>query len=283
MEPQPNTTSVPGFRVALPSSPGNVAIVRQALAGAAGVVRLDEARLLDINAAVSEACNNVVVHAYPDAIGPMVVRFRIAATGLEVIVTDEGVGIRPHRPAIELELEGLGLSLIQTLSDRVELLGGAGEGTQVRMAFRLDADLPESWREGPPSNQVEVDPPPGELKIAVSAGPLAAPVLARVIAMLAARAGFSLEAISDAQLVTDSLAAQMPGVSAGGEVQLGVDLSDRELLISAGPLTEGGAELLLGGSASDGLPPVLERLTKGRRVERGERGETLRLDLVSPR
>jgi hypothetical protein len=175
------------------------------------------------------------------------------------------------------------MSLIQTLTDRVELLGGAGQGTEVQMAFRFDAAEERSWMGTPSSAQPRIDPPPGELGIAVSAGPLAAPVLGRVIAMLAARAGFSLEGISDAQLVTDSLAARLPGVSPGGEVRLGIDRPDGELLIRAGPLNEGAGELLLVGSPSDGLPPVLERLTRGGQVEHDERGETLRLGLVNLR
>jgi serine/threonine-protein kinase RsbW len=277
------TTSAPGFRITLAGVATNVAIVRQALAGAAGVVGIDEARLLDVNAAVSEACNNVVVHAYPEASGPMVVDCRIGTGELEVTVSDQGVGIRPHRPAPGLELEGLGLSLIQTLTDRVELLGGVGEGTRVQMAFHLEAAGPESWMSSGPSSHRLVDPPPGEVEIAVSAGPLAAPVLGRVIAMLATRSGFSLERISDAQLVTDSLAARIPGVSPGGEVRIGVDLHDSAVLIEAGPLSQGGAQELLGNPVLDGMPPVLERLTGDRRVERSADGETLRLTLVNPR
>src|SRR5947208_10029504 len=102
-----NTRIGPEFRLVLPGAAPNVAIVRQALAGALGVLGLSETRLLDINAAVSEACNNVVVHAYPEAEGPMDIHLRIGTGDLEVAVSDHGVGIRPHRPAPELELQGL--------------------------------------------------------------------------------------------------------------------------------------------------------------------------------
>ena len=71
----------------LPAAAANVAIVRQAMTGALGVLGLGETRLLDINAAVSEACNNVVVHAYPDADGPMDVELAIGATEVEVTVS----------------------------------------------------------------------------------------------------------------------------------------------------------------------------------------------------
>jgi serine/threonine-protein kinase RsbW len=282
MEPRTNTITDPEFRLVLPGEAPNVAIVRQATAGALGVLGIGESRLLDVNAAVSEACNNVVVHAYPDDSGPMEIRMWIGAKEIEVLVSDRGVGIRPNRPASELELQGLGLSLIHTLTDRVEFLGGAGEGTQVRMGFSLDGTSPPSPVSEPPEEELEVDPPPGEFKVAVSAGPLAAPVLGRVIAMLAARAGFSLEGISEAQLVTDSLAAHVPRAAGGDEVRLGIETPEDELVVNVGPLEDGGAQRVLDSSMAGDLPPVLQRLTRERRVERHGDGELFRLTLVNP-
>jgi anti-sigma regulatory factor (Ser/Thr protein kinase) len=274
-----DTAGIPAFRLRMPSVPENVAVVRQALAGAAGPIGLDEVELLDINAAVSEACNNVVVHAYPDGTGTMDVQVRVPAAELEVVVGDHGIGIHPNEPASELELQGLGLSLIQTLSDRVELSGGVGEGTTVEMAFDVESNLPQP---GTPSDPTETAPPPGELAITVSPGPLAAPVVGRVTAMLATRAGFSIEGIADAQLVSDSLAAYLPKLSLSKQVPLGIDAPENELLIRVGPLIDGGAEKLLGSSESDGMPPVFERLTKAQSVERREDGEILGLTLISP-
>jgi serine/threonine-protein kinase RsbW len=283
MEPRTNRSSPPEFRLVLPGVPANVAIVRQALAGALGVLGLSETRLLDINAAVSEACNNVVVHAYPDDEGPMEVHLCIRPDELDVVVSDRGVGIRPNRPADQAELQGLGLSLIQTLTDRVEFLGGLEDGTKVRMGFSLDGGPPGPDTVESSESEFEATPPPGELTLSVSAGPLAAPVLGRVVAMVAARAGFSLEGISEAQLVTDSLAAHVPQATVGERIQLGIRRDQRELVISVGPLEEGGAARILDSSAIGNLPPVLERLTRDRGVEEREDGELLRLSLVNPR
>jgi len=271
-----------GLRLTLPGAAQNVAVVRQATSGALGVLGIGETRVLDINAAVSEACNNVVVHAYPDAEGPMEVELTVATGELEVIVGDRGVGIRPHRPEPELGVQGLGLSLIQTLTDRVEFVGGMNEGTTVRMGFSLDGNGSVNADDDPPGGEVATPSPPGDVKVAVSAGPLAAPVLGRVIAMLAARVGFTLEGVSEAQLVTDSLAAHAPGPSVGGRVQLGIDAPERELVINVGPLDQGGADRILTASRSGGLPPVLERLTDQQRVESLGEGELLRLSLVNP-
>src|SRR3954471_4786427 len=186
-DPPTKTSVQPEFRMTLPSRPENVAVIRQALAGAIEVLGLAESRLLDINTAVSEACNNVVVHAYEGEHGPLVVFLCVQDAELEVVVRDDGVGIRPRAPEPGLEVQGLGLSLIQTLSDRVEFMGGISQGTEVRMAFSLNGQR-DSWIGASRPADAGVHQPPGELVIAVTAGPLAAPVLGRVIAMLAARA-----------------------------------------------------------------------------------------------
>ena len=200
---------------------------------------------------------------------------------LEVIVRDHGVGIRPRAPEPGLEVQGLGLSLIQTLSDRVEFMGGISKGTEVRMAFSLNGQS-DTWIRANLPADAEVRQPPGELVIGVTSGPLAAPVLGRVIAMLAARADFSLEGISEAQLVTDSLAANVPRVLVGSKIQLGIDAPANELVVRVGPLQEGGADKIMDASALAELPPVLERLTKDHRVEGSPDGELLCLTLVNP-
>jgi serine/threonine-protein kinase RsbW len=278
MEQDTKTSAEPELRLVLPSEAENVALVRRALSGVVDVLELGEARLLDINAAVSEACNNVVVHAYEGTEGPMDVYLWIQPTELEVIVSDQGVGIRPNVPEPSLEVQGLGLSLIQALTDRVEFLGGMGEGTRVRMRFALDG-APEALHNGDRGDGLDAPPPPGELSIAVSSGPLAAPVLGRVIAMLAARAEFSLEGISEAELVTDAVAAHAPRAIVGNRIQLGIDRPDGRLVVRVGPLAEGGATRVIQSSALDDLPPVLERLTEQRRVESSGDGELLCLVL----
>jgi serine/threonine-protein kinase RsbW len=96
---------------------------------------MDSQKLADIKLAVTEACTNVVVHAYPDREGPMEISASIDGTaGLVLVVRDEGNGIvpRPDSPGL-----GLGLPLIATLSDSVELGRDRSEHTEVRMTFDL--------------------------------------------------------------------------------------------------------------------------------------------------
>jgi serine/threonine-protein kinase RsbW len=53
-----------------------------------------------------------------------------------VVVIDEGRGILPRADSPGL---GLGLPLIATLAESLELGTGTNEETEVRMSFRLDA------------------------------------------------------------------------------------------------------------------------------------------------
>jgi anti-sigma regulatory factor (Ser/Thr protein kinase) len=86
--------------------------------------------------AVSEACTNVVVHAYEDVEGVLEVDMLADDTGLTIRVRDYGSGIQPHpQPSRDVPALGLGLPLIAALSDAFELHGSAGQGTEVRMTF----------------------------------------------------------------------------------------------------------------------------------------------------
>src|SRR5947208_765536 len=149
---------------------------------------------------------------------------------------------------------------------RLAMPGRAEIGTRVRMAFALDGEPAETWAQTP-KTELDIERPPGELIVAVSAGPLAAPVLGRLIAMLAARAEFSLEGISEAQFVTDAVAAYAPGMVLHDMIQVGIERAHGQLVVRVGPLEEGGANRMVQASAVDDFPPVLERLTEQNRVE----------------
>ena len=269
-------SGAPDVRLTLPNLPENVALVRQALTGLAGTIGMDESLLSDIKTAVSEACNNVVLHAYADGgSGPLDVYVCPSPQGLEVVVTDEGHGIQPRPPERETAMQGVGLSLIQALTQSVEFVGGVGEGTEVRMAFRSDIPL----KVPPPSgNGSSPDVMPPEADTVVSAcGPLVAPVLSSVIAVLAARSGFSVERLSDAQLVTDAIAAHPRGAFIGHRVHAGIDTADQRLELRLGPLVTGGSQALVASSAVGGLGPLLEQLTDDVTTEAHDDHEELRL------
>jgi serine/threonine-protein kinase RsbW len=133
-------TAPSNVRLTMPARPEGVAVVRQALAGMAEALDFDAAVLADMKMAVSEACTNVVVHAYEDSDGMLEVDMSADDSGLTILVRDHGGGIHPHAtPRREVPALGLGLPLIAALSDAFELRGGAA-GTEVRMTFLYDRE-----------------------------------------------------------------------------------------------------------------------------------------------
>jgi len=264
------------MRLVLSNRPENVALVRQALGGLASTIGIHEGLLADMKTAVSEACNNVVLHAYDNG-GPLEVYACPDGQEIRIVVSDEGSGIQPTEPDPDAAMQGVGLSLIQALTERVEFGGGAGSGTKVRMTFRSEVPLDEIAVTG--DEAIEVDPPPGETIVSVSGG-LVAPVLSSVVAVLAARSGFSIERLSDAQMVTDAIAAHADASIPGPHVHAAIDAGDRRLELRIGPLVPGGGDRIVSSSAVGGLGSVLERLTDEMAVERRNGGEDLHLAIV---
>lgn len=137
-EPRRVQTETADLEITLPARAENVAVVRHAVGGLGEVLDVDDQTLSDIKLAVTEACTNVVVHAYPDGEGPMGLRALIDDRRLYLVVLDRGRGIvpRPDSPGL-----GLGLPLIATLAESLELGTGRGEETEVRMVFDLGAPI----------------------------------------------------------------------------------------------------------------------------------------------
>jgi anti-sigma regulatory factor (Ser/Thr protein kinase) len=124
----------PDLELTVPARPENVAVVRHAMGGLGDAADVSDQVLADIKLAVTEACTNVVVHAYPNGEGPLGVRAGVEDEIVTIVVVDRGRGItpRPDSPGL-----GLGLPLIATLADSLELGTGEAGETEVRMTFRL--------------------------------------------------------------------------------------------------------------------------------------------------
>ena len=130
----------PEVRLTMPARAEGVSVVRQALSGVADVLDFDDAVVADMKMAVTEACTNVVVHAYEQEEGMLEVDMVTAEDALTIAVRDHGAGIHPRSSTRRTPALGLGLPLIAALSDAFELRGSSGEGTEVRMTFAYDRD-----------------------------------------------------------------------------------------------------------------------------------------------
>ena len=129
--------------VLVPAAPASLAPIRRAVTAFAASLGLTPERLEDVAVALTEACTNVVVHAYGEADGEGVIEVRAWADDrdLRVTVRDEGRGLVPRLRHTSPGLR-LGLQMIAALADEVNFGAEEGGGTSVRMAFRL----PQSGR-----------------------------------------------------------------------------------------------------------------------------------------
>jgi anti-sigma regulatory factor (Ser/Thr protein kinase) len=117
----------------LPARAENVAVVRHVLGAFAESLRLPYELIEDLRLAVTEACTNVVRHAYPDGIpGAVEVTVQPGEEEVRVVVSDHGRGIGTSS---DTSGPGLGLPLVAAIAATVDLQSSPGAGTRVAMTF----------------------------------------------------------------------------------------------------------------------------------------------------
>ncbi len=125
----------------VPSKPEYVAIVRSLITDIARRFPLTGPEVMDLQVAASEACANVVRHAYADSTdGGILVRCSSAPGRLTIEVADEGQGVADIHTRFRHQMKnygGFGLDLIRGLMDDVSLDTAPNHGTTVRMTKRL--------------------------------------------------------------------------------------------------------------------------------------------------
>jgi serine/threonine-protein kinase RsbW len=256
----------------LPAKAENVAVIRHALAGLAEQIGMDEPGLADLKTVVTEACMNVVVHAYRGEPGPLVVEANPDNEGLTVIVRDKGVGMRPQatddqeRPSLRL-----GLSLIAALSSSFAIAGGLDKGTEITMRVPLRGGGANGSQD-----EVSLEPAGVDTTELVTDHPeLLGPVLARIVGALAARRDLTVDRVSDAVLVTDAIAAAAPSRFANGRVRLGLDDREGEIGLRLGPMDPGAAKAIREELEVPTVGGSLEALADELTVEESDDGEYL--------
>lgn len=260
------------LRLELATRPDNLALVRQALAGFADALGIGEDALADLKQIATEGCMNAIVHAYPgEDEGPMEVLARAENGRVELRVRDWGAGFRP-RPADGQDVSlRLGLPLIATLADSFQISSPADGGTVLTATVRLGAN-----GNGQP---IQAPNTPREATMEVTAGPSAKPVIARVLAVAATRAGFSLDRMSDGVLLGDAISAHEATDFA--EHRVGVELQEcgPNLCVRVGPFVDGGAGRMVERMELPGLGVSIGKLASRVEVEESPEGEFLVLEI----
>jgi serine/threonine-protein kinase RsbW len=265
-----------GLQLALPARADNVALVRHAVSGLAEALGMDPIAVADLKTVITEACMNVVVHAYGGEEGPLEVEASPGEEVLWVTVRDHGSGIRPQ-PDLDGNSLRLGLPLIAALASSFEIRGGLGQGTEVRMCMQLVPAAAEGGGgEGRSARGAHQSAASGTV-ISVADPALVGPVLSRVISMIAARAAFSVDRLSDAMLLGDAIAAQGAAGFRDRLVRLVIDDREHSIGLRLGPMLDGEASRIRRGLELPGLGASLEGLADEVGVERDRDGEYLTL------
>ncbi len=134
-------------RLTIPAKPEYITLGRLALAGLALLrpAQFSEEVLGDVKLALTEACTNSVRHAYGEGDGSVAITYELHVDRLVVEVVDEGGGFVPgQEPAIahagaadDLAVGGLGLAIIDAISDELAITKGGDGGSTLRFVKRL--------------------------------------------------------------------------------------------------------------------------------------------------
>jgi anti-sigma regulatory factor (Ser/Thr protein kinase) len=245
-----------------------VAVVRHAVAGLAEQLGMEETGVGDLKTVVTEACMNVVVHAYDDGPGPLQVEAIPEERGLTVVVRDFGAGIRP-RPDVDRPSLRIGLTLIAALSSSFEISGGLNRGTAISMHIPFAVN---GQAGAEPRHEIEIA---DAAKLTIGDPGLIAPVLGRVIGALAARRQITVDRLSDATLLTDALSERAPDAFLDGHFCFSVSDEEGGIDLRVGPVPPGAGKKLREGLSVPEVGGSLEALADEVRVEDGEAGEYL--------
>jgi serine/threonine-protein kinase RsbW len=272
-------------RVQLESRPEAVTLVRSMLAGISEFMQLDAELQDDLKTAVSEACNNVVLHAYEGEPGPMWFELKAGPKRIEVLVRDEGVGIRRVSPAEDRM--GVGLAVISALAARAEFQSSPDAGTEVRMEFTgiEGANRDGGHFELSASGALVAHPswalPAGDLEVWLAPVELLPQVLGRLVRGLAAAAHFPVDRFAALHRLTSAISERAADRAQDiADVGFVLSAAPRRLELAVAPLPARSGEELFGGPAVPAdLEPLLERLTTA--PVGGE--ERLEVVLIEPR
>jgi serine/threonine-protein kinase RsbW len=259
-----------GLLITIPAKPENAAVIRHAVAGLAEQLGMREPSVGDLKTVVTEACMNVVVHAYEGEPGPLQVEARVEGEGLTVTVRDFGRGIRPTADDERQSLR-IGLTLIAALSSSFSISGGLGRGTEVTMHLLFDP----TGGDGVVGDADAGFSAPEKAELRIEGDEVVGPILERVIGALAARHPIGIDRLNDALLLADAVSAEVPRAFADEPYRFAVGDGDGGIDLRVGPLPEGASQRLRDGLSLPSVGGSLETLADHVAVEEGEAGEYL--------
>jgi hypothetical protein len=114
--------------------------------------------------------------------------------------------------------------------------------------------------------------------LSVSGDEFSAPVLGRLISVMAARAQCPIDRLDDAVLIGEALAAHAPEFAQDGWTTIAVETNPTAMTLRVGPLVTGSAGSLIAAAAIPGVGNVIEQLAG--EVTTGDDADGDTLDIV---
>ncbi|MFJ9496719.1 anti-sigma B factor RsbW [Brevibacillus centrosporus] len=138
----------PYVSFSIPAQAEYLDIVRLTLYSFATKAGFSFEEIEDMKVAVSEACNNAILHAYGDNENGRIdlrlehdgehLRITIKDHGQSFVFSQEGIGIPEQQEDIkDLAVGGLGIFLMEALMDDVRVSTGNGSGTEIILSKRI--------------------------------------------------------------------------------------------------------------------------------------------------
>lgn len=130
------------IKMEIPANPDYVSIIRLTTSGIANRVGFSIDDIEDMKVAVSEACTNAIKHSEDNKVN---ILFNLLSDKLEIEIKDNGKGYNVEsiqKPDLSNPKEnGLGLFIIQTLMDEVNIDSNGNKGTTIKMTKYLGVDI----------------------------------------------------------------------------------------------------------------------------------------------
>lgn len=126
------------IRLSIPNKPEYVSVVRLTVAAIASRIGFDIEKIEDIKVAVAEACTNAITHGCErSGKGEYDISFVLTGEKITISVHDKGEGCQLEsieEPDLnKLNEGGLGIFIIKSLMDDVEIISEKGKGMMIKM------------------------------------------------------------------------------------------------------------------------------------------------------
>ena len=129
------------IKMEISANPEYVSIIRLTTSGIANKVGFCIDDIEDLKVAISEACTNAIKHSSDDT---FTIIYSIMVNGLTIEIIDNGKGYDKNsvtEPDLDnLKESGMGLFIIESLMDEVNVESVQGKGTTIKMTKYLGVD-----------------------------------------------------------------------------------------------------------------------------------------------